>query len=104
MEYLPTDAKEMLRIIMSFRNKVPNLVTVSPFIFKGVAIPISPLSSDIIDESFTEGVLPIARVILLFKSSQGDDVSNHRPISTLSYVSKVFKRAKYCRLLFYCVI
>ena len=91
---------------MTFKNKLSDLDAIRPFIDKGVAISVSPLLSDIINESFTEGVFPdslmIARVIPLFKSGKWEDLSNNRPISALSFVSKVFEMAMYSRRLSYC--
>ena len=74
MVCLPTNSKEIFHTIMTFKNKLSDLDAIRPFIDKGVAISVSPLLSDIINESFTEGVFPdslmIARVIPLFKSGK----------------------------------
>ncbi|XP_065664405.1 uncharacterized protein LOC136086066 [Hydra vulgaris] len=52
--------------------------------------------------SLKEGVFPekikIARVVLIFKSGDPSDVTNYRPISVLTCISKVLERIMYNRL------
>jgi len=55
----------------------------------------------VIDASFSQGIFPdalkVAKVVPIFKS---DDklLSNYRPVSVLSVISKIFERLMYKRL------
>ena len=100
--YFPTDCHEIKSIIMSFKSKGGNINSIPNFMFKHVASEISPLLSDLINESFAKGsfpdVLKIARVIPIFKAGQKDVISNYRPISTLPFLTKIFERVVSVRL------
>ena len=98
----PTTPCEIVEIINSFKNKGSDLSTVPPFIYKLIADIISVPLSNLINESFEQGIFPdilkVARVIPLFKSGVLHLLSNYRPISNLHFVSKIFERAMYRRL------
>ena len=59
---------------------------------------IEPLTH-VIDTSFNEGViiseLKLAKVVSIFKSGDSSKLTNYRPISVLSFFSKVFERVMY---------
>ena len=61
---------------------------------------IEPLTH-LINISFRSGVFPseLAKVVPIFKSGDSSSVNNCRPISVLSFFSKVFERVVYNRVL-----
>ena len=58
-----------------------------------------PLSTDIIIDSLKRGIFPddlmLTEVISLLKKADPFDKTNYRPVSLLSYTSKVFERLTY---------
>ena len=63
---------------------------------------IKPLTY-LINSSFESGTFPeelkLAKVIPIFKSGDKQDISNYRPISILSFFSKVFAKTMYNHLI-----
>ena len=59
---------------------------------------IEPLTH-IIDKSFNEGIflseLKLAKVVPIFKSGDSSKIMNYRPISVLSFFSKIFEKVMY---------
>ena len=53
----------------------------------------------IINMSLIEGIFPsehkLAKVVPIFKSGESDKVTNYRPISVLSFFSKIFEKIIY---------
>ena len=52
-----------------------------------------------INKSFTEGIFPVelklARVVPIFKAGDPTQIANYRPISVLTFFSKVFEKIMY---------
>ena len=69
--------------------------------YKLLAPTISPFLSEIFNGCYEKGDFPFilkhAKVISIHKSGRKDIVSNHRPISILSTVSKIFEKLLYFR-------
>ena len=63
---------------------------------------LAPLLSNVINESICDGVFPnnlkIAKVVAIFKSGDSEIPTNYRPISVLTYFSKIFEKVLYGRL------
>jgi len=63
---------------------------------------LAPLLSNVINENICDGVFPnnlkIAKVVPIFKSGDSEIPTNYRPISVLTYVSKIFEKVLYGRL------
>ena len=84
-------------------NKSPGLNGISAYFIKlasdSIAVPLTILCN----LSFSEGVFPNciknAKVILLFKISRKTELSNYRPISLLSCLSKIMEKLIYFRLI-----
>ena len=59
-----------------------------------IDVYIEPLTH-IFDKSFKEGIFPsvlkLAKVVTIFKSGDSSKITNYRPISVLSFFSKVFE-------------
>ena len=53
----------------------------------------------LINRSFTEGVFPeelkLARVVPILKAGDPSQIANYRPISVLTFFSKVFEKIMY---------
>ena len=63
---------------------------------------------NIINLSFTSGIFPEcfkhATVIPIFKKGDPCELSNHRPIALLPYISKIFERCIHIRLTNYATV
>ena len=63
---------------------------------------LAPFLSNVINESICDAVFPnnlkIAKVVPLFKSGDSELPTNYRPISVLTYFSKIFEKVLYVRL------
>jgi hypothetical protein len=103
---LPTNPHEINCVINSFKNKGAPISSIPSFVYKCISNLIAPVMSDLINSSFSSGIFPdvlkVARVVPIFKSGKRDDVSNYRPISTLDFISKVFERVMFSRIVSYC--
>ena len=55
----------------------------------------------IINDSFSKGIFPdmmkLAKVILLYKNKSPEDLSNYRPITLLSVISKITEKLMHTR-------
>ena len=90
---------EVERVIFSLKNasagwdEIPTLVAK-----KCVYSWLKPLTY-LINRSFTEGVFPeelkLARVVPILKAGDPSQIANYRPISVLTFFSKVFKKIMY---------
>jgi hypothetical protein len=100
--FFPPSGQEVNNIILSFKSKGSNLNSIPSFIFKHITSEISPLVAQLINESFSEGTFPdilkVARVIPIFKAGRRDIIANYRPISTLHFLSKVFEKIVFNRM------
>jgi hypothetical protein len=92
----PSTADEVTGIITSFPSKGCHPQSIPIHIFKILSDILSPIFSKLFNVSLLCGIFPdclkIARVIPIHKSGNKLSVSNYRPISTLSNLSKVFEK------------
>jgi len=96
---------EVKRIISSLKNSSAGWDGIPTFAAKKcVESFIEPLTY-LINSSFTEGIFPselkLARVVPIFKAGDPTQVNNYRPISVLSFFSKIFEKIMYNHVLQY---
>ena len=76
------------------------------FVKDAASVLIKPVTH-IVNLSIQTGIVPYesknARVVPLFKKNKRSDVSNYRPVSVLSVVSKILEKAVYVQLKDYLV-
>ena len=99
----PVTTAEIHNIIMglkSHRSMGPDGIPSE--VLKHCLAVLSKHLANLINESFSEGCFPnclkLANVVPVYKSDEKTDMSNYRPISLLSVVSKVFEKAMYTRI------
>ena len=86
-------------VISSLKNRSPEFDGIPSFVANQcIDYFIEPLTY-IINMSFIEGVFPselkLAKVIPILKSGDSTKMSNYRPISILSFFSKIFEKLMY---------
>ena len=100
--FMATTPQEIFNIIKNFENKKSSLNNIPIFIIKKISYIISPLLSDIFNHSITEGIFPATlktgRVTPLHKEGDLTEVSNYRPITSLSVFSKLFEKLVHKRM------
>ena len=98
----PVCNSEIFKLLKSLKNTGSDINEIPVSVIKSVAHIISPTLTCIINKSFSTGIFPdklkIARVRPIYKDSDKCLVDNHRPISVLPPISKVFERAFHTRL------
>lgn len=102
----PVLAQEVEMVIKGLKNKNSSgMDMISVKVMKSLAPFISEHLAYLINLSVTSGkfpsVLKTAKVIPVHKKNDADDISNYRPISLLSCLSKVIERIIYDRMLNY---
>ena len=85
--------------ILSLKNSSPGYDELSAYIAKQCIDNYVMPRTYIINMSLMEGIFPselkLAKVVPIFKSGESDKVTNHRPISVLSFFSKIFEKIMY---------
>ena len=94
---------EIRTIILSTKNSSPGWDDIPASVAKKcIGSYIAPLTH-VINNSILEGIFPtelkLARVVPLFKSGDSSKITNYRPISVLSFFSKIFERVMYNHIL-----
>ena len=90
---------EVINVILLLKNSCAGWDDIPAYVMKRcINVYIEPLTH-IIDKSMKEGVFPselkLAKVVPIFKSGDSSKITNYRPISVLSFFSKVFERVMY---------
>ena len=103
MYLYPTSPKEIIRIINNLHfNEACGYDEISPFLLKTaahvIAYPLSMILNHCISLGVFSNQLKMAKVILFYKSSPSSDLQNYRPISLLSFLSKIFEKVILVRL------
>ena len=102
--FTPVVKEDIIDIVSSLNNKKsPGYDDVNNFILKGVISYIVDPLVYILNLSLLNGQVPdnmkIAKVIPLYKKGDKLNVSNYRPISLLSSLSKILEKVVYLRTL-----
>ena len=102
MRFFPVTPEEVQSLINGLKIVKSNVDSMPVTIFKKVShLLIIPLSK-LINLCFMNGIFPdelkIARITPVFKKGDKSDPTNYRPISSLPYLSKLFERAIYNRI------
>lgn len=101
----PASVAEVSNIIKSLPNKAGALNVVPVLIYKNLSTLVVPIICDIFNSSVAEGIFPDilkeARVVPVFKSKNKKIVSNFRPISILSTLSKIIEKIMKVRVVEY---
>ena len=98
----PAYKEEITKIVANLKEgKSPGHDGINNLLLKNILPQIVDPLVHIINISLTTGLVPnymkIAKVIPIYKKGQKDDVSNYRPISLLTLISKIFERIIYIR-------
>ena len=102
----PANIADVINIIQNLPKKsAPGVDTIPTSILQQNCFILAAPLTYIINLSFENGIFPdhlkLARVTPIFKSGDSQSVSNYRPISVLSTISKVFERIMYNKLELY---
>jgi len=100
----PVDATSVLRLVNQAPNKNCELDPVTTWLVKQFSGDLSPFIARLFNASFGDGVFPTSQkcavVIPVLKKSTLDplDTSNYRPISNVTFMSKLLERCAHTQL------
>jgi len=98
----PAVNSDVERVISELPCKACDIREIPSFIYKYFSNVLSPMVASLFNESIDSGVFPdklkTARVVPVHKAGDKTNVNNYRPISTLPFLSKVFEKLMYKRL------
>ena len=102
----PTDPVEVDRIITSLKSKRSaghdGMSThFLKLIKNNLLIPMTAIINKSIETGIFPEVLKLAKVVPIYKAKNKEDLANHRPISLLPSMSKVFEKVIHKRLYFF---
>ena len=99
---LPTTVDEVSTVIKNLPNKATGINDVDVRVYKACHHIIAPNIAYLYNLSVESGEFPtllkVGRVTPVFKSGQKTSVTNYRPISSLSNLSKIFEKLTFARL------
>lgn len=101
---LPTDSAEIANLIYKLKSNVaPGIDEITAAELKLICPLISEVLAYIVNLVLTTGVFPtelkVARVTPIYKGGGMNDMSNYRPVSVLTILSKIFEGVIYDRLI-----
>ena len=101
----PTTTHETINVISSLKNKKAHHSEIPVTIYKTfshiLAVPISILFNNMIEQGVFPDVLKISRVTPVFKKDDPERMNNYRPISNLNNLNKIFEKLLYKRIVSY---
>jgi hypothetical protein len=96
--FVPVGVSDITERILSSSNKSCSLDPITTHVLKSVVSVLAPAITCIVNESLTSGIFPdtfkMANVTPLLKKPSlcPEQLSNYRPVSNLSYLSKLTER------------
>ena len=100
-----TNPDEVEKVILSFDNNSCPLNEVPNIIYKSISGPLSYIVSHWFNKSLNEGKFPsifkTSRIVPIFKNGDSTLSKNYRPIAITPFLSKVFEKLMYARILNY---
>ena len=101
-----TDAKEVVNIVLSLKNKNSFGIDRIPVKIMIASIyPVAEPIANIINSSLQTGIFPdklkIAKICPVFKCGERNCLANYRPISVLPSFSKIFEKVIFNRIVHY---
>ena len=96
--FLPyIDETEISTIIKNVKNSSPGWDNIPPVLLKSCITSYNKPLTYIINTSFETGISPdpmkLAKIVPIFMSGDKKIISNYRPISVLTFFSKIFENA-----------
>ena len=99
----PVSNDECCKVIKTLKLTKTELNEIPVRIFKDISIHITTILTRLLNSSFLAGIFPailkVARITQVFKSGDRKNPSNYRPISSLPFLSKIYERCLYNRLI-----
>ena len=94
---------ECQKVITNLKNSKEELNHLPVTLFKEYSFLFVHTVCDLVNASFQSGVFPeklkVARVIPVYKRGDRENINNYRPISMLSFMSKIYEKLLYTRLI-----
>jgi len=101
----PVTSNEIKNIIIDLKNGTCNKSKIPAFLFRKACVALSVPIARLINMSFGTGIFPDilkeAHIVPVHKSGSEYEVCNYRPISVLSYISKIFEKCLTIRIVHY---
>jgi len=101
----PVTSDEVMKIIGGLKSGICNKTLIPAFLLKKTGLLLLSPIARLINSSFKSGVFPDvlkdAQIVPVHKSGSETEMSNYRPISVLSYVSKIFEKCISNRIIAY---
>ena len=98
----PSSGSEVKKIILKSENKSSMLDEIPISVFKHIVDLVSPLFSNMFNESILTGTFPsifkTSRIRPVFKRGDNRSLGNYRPLSITPFISKLFERLMYVRI------
>ena len=101
--FLPTDANEVCRAITDLKDNGKGIYKISTRVLEYSKMTLSPLLAHIINTCVNQGYFPVELktgcITPIYKNGNRDNITNYRPICSLSPFSKIFERLIYNRMI-----
>ena len=103
IELKPTTESEIGKIIQKLKLCSTGWDNIPAILLKENCNTFKPVITHIVNSSLEMGVFPkemkIANVVPIFKAGGMDEITNYRPVSILTTISKIYEKIFYSRLI-----